>query len=130
MGSGCLVVLPSAGCLNSPWEWPWECGINNRLLELNGFSFAEWYYLQDSSCIQAHCGCITMELHTSLSILPLALVACSKSSASLELSGDLVVWLKYLAWLAHSPTVCISFINLMSSGLDFVSDQYRRYYFC
>src|SRR5690349_15033111 len=97
MGSGCSVVLPFAGCLSSPWAWLWECGINNRLLGLNGFFFAAWDYLQDSSCIQLRCRCITMELLTSLSILLLPHVAFSKSSASLELSGDLAVWPKYSA---------------------------------
>ncbi|PYL04268.1 MAG: hypothetical protein DME32_02175 [Verrucomicrobia bacterium] len=60
---------------------------------LGGFAV----YLQDSSCIQPRCGCITMELLTSLSISQLARVACSKLSASLELSGDLAVWPKYSA---------------------------------
>src|SRR6476661_126846 len=97
MASGCLVVLPYAGCLSSLSGWLWECGINNRLLGLSGFSFAAWDYLQDYSYIQRRCGCITMELLTSLSISLLALVAYSKSSASLESSGDLVPWPKYPA---------------------------------
>src|SRR4029450_1453818 len=130
MASGCLVVLPYAGCLSSPSGWPWECGINNRLLGLNGFFFAAWDYLSDYSCIRRRCGSITMELLTSLSISLLALVACSKSSASLESSGDLAVWPKYSASLARSPMAYISFINLMSSGWDFVFDRYRYHYFC
>src|SRR5690242_16075086 len=114
MGSGYLVVLPFAGCLSLLWGWLWESGINNRPLALNGSFCAAWDCLQDFSCIQLRCGCITMELLTSLSILLPALVACSKSSASLGSSGDLELWLNYSASLARSPTVCISFINLMS----------------